>query len=484
MISSRELEAVLFGAVLDAEGPVLKTTAAALIDLSGMRPEDFGDPRVRVGWSIAARLGARRRPVDAISVFAAGRTTKAFDDGDLAWLTGLQAGNQMNRERVADLVDNLRTASRRRLLANALQRNLTALQADGSDLSKVATDLDSALRDVMATSADDGTGDEDVMTLADQWDRQEAGAVAPMLLPTGLTTLDEIIGGLPQNLTVICGLPSVGKSALLGSIIDAQLDMGLRVGLFGLEDGTEWLSKRIMAREMGMPVRAVAFHKRTAEQLARFPDVGQSMSTRLKRMICYRNDSVSISELLRRAAVWKTQRLIDVLYVDHGGEVDHTTDKFEDHRMRVAESYRLLRNFALRYKMPVVVLAHTGRPSDDNEDRPPRVTEIAESAYIERRARLVLGCWRRQGEQDFMRLTVLKQTEGEPNVSMKLARLTQCALIDRTVGERIDLRTEQNREAKANREKREADRIAAREAAKAATAKSKQPQVPMFGAES
>jgi len=480
---SRELEQAILGAVLDAEGTVLRSNPGALIDQTGMRPEDFGDPRVRVAWGILQRLAQRRRPADAVSVFAAGRATKAFGDLDLGWLQSLQEANALDRERFSGIVDSLRATARGRLLQAALERGLAALRGHGVDLPRVAGDLEAALRDLISLTSDDGSGDQDVLEIADDWERQEAGQIGPVLIPSGMLKLDELIGGLVPNLNMIVGLPSVGKSAMLGTMIDAQLEAGFKVGLFGLEDGTRWLAKRIIAREMAMPVRAIGTTTRTDAQQARFGEVAPGVHRKLSQLVTYRHDTITVDELCRRAANWVVSKGVQVIYVDHGGEVDHHTERFDEHRLRVAESYRRLRNLALRYQIPVVVLAHTGRPGDDNEERPPRLTEIAESAYIERRARLILGLWRKMQEPGVMRVTVLKQTEGESGVTLKMDRHTSAALIDRESGETVNLVSEKMAEHKAQREQREqlkreaaAKSAAAKEAEKEARAK-KRPQL-------
>lgn len=471
-----DLEALLLGAVLDAEGPGMATSAGVLLDMAGLRPDDFADARVRVAWTLVNRLAERRRPVDALAVYAAGRSTRAFAEDDLAWMTALQHGNALDRERFADLVEQARTHRRTGKLTSVLTDALAALRKGGADLASIVGQVEAACADVAVQGSFDGDGSEDVLRIASDWEQQESGKAPPLLVPTGITALDEMITGLPANLSVLVGLPSVGKSALLGSIIDAQLEMGLRVGLFGLEDGTVWLAKRVLARDLNIPVRMVGYQHRTPELAARFTDVAARIHDRLKRLVCYRYDSVSTDELCRRASSWRVQRGIDVLYVDHGGEVDHYTERFDDHRLRVAESYRRFRNLALRHQMPVAIVAHTGRPTDDNEERPPRTTEIAESAYIERRARLILGMWRRFDQPEWMRVTTLKITEGEPNVTVRLPRLTQSALISRTDGDRVNLNSERQREAREAKEKREAEKLALREKAKEAAKAAKAPK--------
>ena len=463
-------EESLLGAILDAEGPVLKTAGGVLLDLAGLKPEAFQSPKVRVAWTIATRLAERRRPIDAETVFATGASLKAFDgEEDRDWLRRLQNTNALDRERFAEVAEAVRHTLKRSRLEAALRSGLEALGRKDARLDEAVSVVEDALLEVGSFATADSDGSEDVLAVATDWERAENDpAASPLLIPSGLDALDGAIGGFPVNLSVVCGLPSVGKSALLGSIIDAQLTLGLTVGLFGLEDGTRWLIRRILARDLGFALRDIGWKKREGEAADAFPDVASALTERMKRLICFRHDSVKTAELIRRATAWKVRHQIDALYVDHGGEVDHTTaqNQNQDFRLRVADSYREIRNWAIRHQTPAVVLAHTARPGDENEERPPRASEIAESAYIERRARLILGVWRKQNEPDWMRLTVLKQTEGERDVTIRIPRLKTAALLSREGGERVNLEGERNREVREAKAKRLVESQEAREVAK------------------
>jgi hypothetical protein len=95
----------------------------------------------------------------------------------------------------------------------------------------------------------------------------------------------------------------------------------------------------------------------------------------------------------------------------------------------VAETYRLVRNAALTYELAVVMLVHSTRPTDGNEFRAPRMAEIAESAYIERRARCVLATWMEDVNPATANVTVLKLTEGKRGQTLSIPRISYAAML-------------------------------------------------------
>jgi replicative DNA helicase len=480
---SANLEEVILGAILDAEGPVLQTSAGLLVEMTGMRPEDFSDARARVAWRVVARLAARRRPVDALSVYAAGRTTKLFGEDDLAWLQGLQHANSLDRERFSTVVEGIRVQARSKQLETALEEQLRVLRSGSTDIARIAGDLDSTLKEIISAAEPDATGEDDVLEVSNDWDLQESGAAPPTLCPTGLPVFDELLGGWMQNLNIVGGLPSVGKSALLASCIDGQTAAGLKVGLFGLEDGTKWLARRVIAREMALPVRSVGFAKRTPEQAAQFGDVGARVSAQLRNLVTYRRSGLDVREMLRRAASWVRNRGVQCIWLDHGGELDHSAEGTEDQMAyRVARSYTQIRDFAVDYGVPFVVMAHTKRPFDGNEQRPPQMVELSDSSKIEKAARVFVGVWRKYSEPESMRATIVKATEGETGVTARIQRWKTAALLNGADWERIDLQKEAAMEARLKREAKEAERAAAAEATKQKRAAAKA-QKTMFAKE-
>jgi replicative DNA helicase len=484
---SADLEELILGCVLDAESPAVNSSAATLIEGSGLRGDDLTNVRVRHAWTIAQRLASRAKPVDATTVYATGRATRTFSDGDLPWLQRLAASNACDAPRFSVLVEQVRSQARASKLRAVLTSALGDLDGSKADLAAAQGRLEAALALLSQTSSDDPTADSDVYEIAADWQRQEEGADPPSVVPTGIAPLDDVIVGWQPNLNVVCGLPSTGKSALLASVLDAQTSAGVPVGLFGLEDGSRWVAERVLARDLGIALSDVGRRGRLGELGERFADVAQRLTNQLKLLTVYRYDSVTIDELCRRGAAWVATRGVRSIYVDHGGEVDHNATQADEFRLKVAESYRRLRGLALTTRCPVVTLAHTVRPSDENEERPPRTSEIAESAYIERRARLVLGVWARSDEADHVRVSVLKNTRGVRGVHLKLKRHTTAALVSTTDGEVVSLVAEQRDRAQAAAVARAEARAKAKEATDAVKAQAKASRGPaqrgMFGTE-
>ena len=129
----------------------------------------------------------------------------------------------------------------------------------------------------------DGTGDEDIYALSEQMSRAESND-APVAAH-GHRRTDEVIRGFPPNLTVICGLPSVGKSALLGTIIDNQLRMGLGWSFRARRRHAVAAEAAHRARHRGASSRR-GWHQATARAGREVSGVGEQYANRPEESSC------------------------------------------------------------------------------------------------------------------------------------------------------------------------------------------------------
>ena len=103
-------------------------------------------------------------------------------------------------------------------------------------------------------------------------------------VPTGLTDLDEKLGGLHKSdLVIIAGRPSMGKTALATNIAyhaakNIQLK-GLKssVAFFSLEMSSEQLSTRILSEQSRIKSNDIRRGKATEEELSRYIETSRDI---------------------------------------------------------------------------------------------------------------------------------------------------------------------------------------------------------------
>jgi replicative DNA helicase len=456
-------EWLILGAVLDAAS--FKADPRDLIESSGLTGDDFPDRRARAGWISATSLAEHKRPVNATTVFMAAKSMGQVADGDIPIFQGAQSRNSLNRETFAQAAESYRHAARGLAVAAQLRSLADDIEQRRQSVARVSGNLEGLASSLTSQWAPDHTGEEDVYEVLGEWDHAGQPGGKPLVVRTGVDILDAKdlkFRGWSPNLNLVIGQPSVGKSSLEAASIIAHIRAGGRPGLFGIEDGTKWLFRRLAAAELGIPVADVGQVPYTSEQVDRIAQLGPEWAAMLREMTVFKMNHISIEELVRRGTHWIKNRGVTEIWVDHLGQITHRRSDREDHRHAVGRSLKNMRALAERYQTPVICLAHTGRPDPrDREERPPMLTEIAETADAERSAYKVIGLWRKSGA---MRATVLKNKDGPRDVTVSLGMVADSALVDCAAGEMIDLARERAAERRAKNEEREARMKAARDA--------------------
>ncbi|MGH8697727.1 MAG: DnaB-like helicase C-terminal domain-containing protein [Burkholderiales bacterium] len=438
----------IFGALLDAEGPLLKSTARELCELAGLGADDFAeDVRARLLFQAIQRLAEHNRPVDAATVFYAAKAAGPVDVGALEWLQSLQARNNLDRESFEQVARSYRVWARGRAVAAQLRQLAEALEGRTKSPAAVSGELEGMATQLLAEYAPDHTLDEAVAEVFSEWSQAGKPGTRPLLLPTGIAELDQVLGGWAPKLNLVIGQPSTGKSALAGTAIDLQLAAGRKPGLFGLEDGDMWLAKRLVAREMDAPVRDVGAREMSAGQQLSAAEVERALVERTRPAVTYRQRGIRLEDLLRRAVVWVTKHGCDSIWVDNLKLVRPRAQN-RDPRYGVSEVLDYLARFAERHKVPVILLAHTKRPGDGARyaSGPPLPTDIAETADAERFAFNILALWRKS--RSAMRCTVVKAKESQADVTVELDWLAESALVSEAA-RRVNLGEERRKEAEA-----------------------------------
>lgn len=433
---SHEAEALVLAAVIgDAS---LLEHAAMLVEADFHHP-----PHALVFAAIRAQHAAGRR-IDEATVIermkAMGTLTPA---GGPAAVMALQEAVPLASS-VADYVATVREFGLRRQLqaeARELERRAQALDVSPE---KVALDSSGRLAKLGASGADSmKTGADIFERFNGRLDDVQNGRRIPCL-PTGIKVWDYCLGGLQRGkVTVMGAQPSVGKTAVAVRIAINQAAMKQRCGIFWLEDDTDALARRAVSDSSGVPVWRLGNEVLTGPILEMAGHGMAHMHDMVSDYWIVKDGSgLSASQVAAAARQMVVQRGCQSIIVDHLGELGLDHDKWGSrrHDLAVDEAFRLLRDVAKDLDVAVVLLCHLKRPEGTNsEPRHMRPTSAmwANSAGIERKARVALGLWEDQQRPGYVAATVLKQTEGEKDFSFYMRLHKSSALVD-SFGGQVD----------------------------------------------
>jgi replicative DNA helicase len=444
---NHDMEWLVLGALLDSDGPALRSSAKQVLSETGLTVEDFSQPAAVVWFGCIKQLVDRDRPVDPATVWGISRGMSKVPEDGLARLNGLQSANTCDKAKLGAYAQELRRLAKLRQLERFYASQLKSVHEVGAQPSRLAAELEGFCRDFAGSEEEFSSGTSDMVEIAEDWAAARLGERKPFV-PTGIEILDEYILGWEENLNVVGGPPSAGKSALITAAIWNALQDGHRVCVFGLEDGTKWIAKRLLSRRIGMPIKNVCKVGLNDYQQSVVQEEMGKLSERLGDLLTYKRGGIGTEQLVQLCKKAVSKYGVRTIFIDHGLEVRHEgVNKSDELRTRIQNTFAQLRDLAFTTHTPIVVVVHFNR-TQGHSDGPPTMNQFAECAGIERMARLAIGLWEKDGDPpDIVRCTVLKQTEGEKGVHLALRREVQHALIANAGGYRLNLREEREAEA-------------------------------------
>tara|TARA_B100000579_G_scaffold431464_1_gene446549 strand:+ start:2856 stop:4280 length:1425 start_codon:yes stop_codon:yes gene_type:complete len=236
------------------------------------------------------------------------------------------------------------------------------------------------------------------INMAEQAMKSDQGIVG---VPTGLTDLDEKLGGLHKSdLVIIAGRPSMGKTALATNIayhaaknIQAK---GLKssVAFFSLEMSSEQLSTRILSEQSRIKSNDIRRGKATEEELGRYIETSRDIYD--LPLYIDETPAITISTLSNRARRIKRLFGLNLIVVDYI-QLMRTNSKKNDNRVQeVSEITQGLKALAKELSVPVLALSQLSRAVEQREEKKPQLSDLRESGSIEQDADVVLFVYREE----------------------------------------------------------------------------------------
>lgn len=414
-----EAEETCIGLVHDAAQLDGVDAARAMADAARLAPADFHDAARAETWAAALALLAKGRTPEPGLLWDLLRGSKAVSAaGGAGWLAKLLGqGNRSTPMSFPSYAGVVRTLALRRRAVETL-RGIAAKAANpAEDINAVLTQGAQAWQTLANRDERLRTSEADIFTLGEHLDAVQRGEREPVL-PTGIELLDDAIGGLPRTLTIIGALPGVGKSALIATMLRNIARSGRKVGLFSLEDERTWVARRFLAAEALVPVFVLARKPLTPAQRERTETASDWVYRDLSRIVIDDRCGLSPEDVVQAARDMVLNHGCQAVFVDHLGEVRLKSSDDRRHDLQVTDALSQLRDIAKQYGVPVVVACHVRRRDGLAIENEPRLTDFANSAGIERMARVALGLSKPTPQT--LRVSLLKQTEGQSNESIDL----------------------------------------------------------------
>jgi replicative DNA helicase len=220
-------------------------------------------------------------------------------------------------------------------------------------------------------------------------------------VPSGLTDLDDRLGGMhKQDLIIIAGRPSMGKTALATNIAFyaaqniQKNNTPSSVAFFSLEMSSEQLSTRILSEQSRIKSNDIRRGKINQEDFEKFIEASKN----LENLPLHIDDTpaITIAALSNRARRLKRKQGLDLIVIDYIQLMKSSGYKNEGRVLEIAQITQGLKALAKELDVPVLALSQLSRQVEQREDKKPQLSDLRESGSIEQDADVVMFVFREQ----------------------------------------------------------------------------------------
>jgi replicative DNA helicase len=226
--------------------------------------------------------------------------------------------------------------------------------------------------------------------------KNEEGIVG---VPTGLTELDDRLGGLHRSdLIIIAGRPSMGKTALATNIAfnaaKKLQESGKKssIAFFSLEMSSEQLSTRILAEQARIKSNDIRRGKISEDQFDKFIETSKNIAE--LPLFIDETPAISIAAMSNRARRIKRTHGLDMILVDYIQLMSGPINNKDGRVQEISQITQGLKAIAKELSIPVVALSQLSRAVEQRDDHKPLLSDLRESGSIEQDADVVMFVYR------------------------------------------------------------------------------------------
>ena len=226
--------------------------------------------------------------------------------------------------------------------------------------------------------------------------KNEEGIVG---VPTGLTDLDSRLGGMhKQDLIIIAGRPSMGKTALATNIaFHAAKNIEKKgskstVAFFSLEMSSEQLSTRILSEQSRIRSNDIRRGKVSEKEFEQFIETSKNISE--LPLYIDETPAITIAAISNRSRRIKRLFGLELIVVDYIQLMRSSGRKEYNRVQEISEITQGLKALAKELDVPVLALSQLSRQVEQRDNKKPQLSDLRESGSIEQDADVVMFVYR------------------------------------------------------------------------------------------
>ncbi len=205
-------------------------------------------------------------------------------------------------------------------------------------------------------------------------------------VPTGLSTLDRIIGGLHRSDLVIIGArPGMGKTSLILNMARyISVNARRKVAFFSLEMSRDQLAQRMLSFDAAVDISRLRQGGLTADEWDRISTATSTLYQ--SELFVDETSAITVQQIKSKLRRNKP----DVVFIDYL-QLLQTTSRSDNRVQQVSEMTRDLKIMAKELNIPVVVCSQLSRAGQaKGTSHVPQLSDLRESGSIEQDADIVL----------------------------------------------------------------------------------------------
>jgi len=305
----------------------------------------------------------------------------------------------------------LRKLFRSRMLLKVLQETIGKLQHEEIEAEEA---IDSMLPHfkMYGEIEEDGrtlkdSVKDEIISIFDFIEARKKGQEPLVGIPTGINTLDAIIGGMPVGVpTVIAARPGEGKSTLALNIANNVAKRGIGVHLFSYEDGEKSFSQRMIAMRTNNDLSKIVHRKiDDTEQLRIRTMKGTALENiRVEKAHGYNAKKITRSYKANRLQLNTKLVIVDYLQLMPGENRQAPTHEQLERNMQE------LAAMAAQEEIAVMILSQLKRETQGIE---PKLNDLRGSGAIEQIGKLIIALHADSPESTQLKFVILKNFQGK-----------------------------------------------------------------------